>query len=153
MPRELRFKTIAEVEAELDRLEGRQVRTTGVWSFAQILEHIAEGTWWALSEGEMFAAADGVFNAKPELKRKLFERMVRSGTMPVGFINPAAPTARVEGDPAPAFKRLREGLARLKTYGGPYPEHPVFGTLSTEEWKTWCAMHCAHHLNFAEPLN
>src|SRR5205809_727732 len=67
MRRELRFKNFEEVRAELARLEQGPVETTGVWSYAQILDHCAaslensmkglerEMSWWKRNIAGPFA--------------------------------------------------------------------------------------------------
>ncbi len=42
--RELRFKTLNEARAELDRLEKVPVVTIGNWSYYQILTHLNKGS-------------------------------------------------------------------------------------------------------------
>lgn len=150
--RDLTYRSLEEVEAGLDELEGREIETLGRWSFFQILEHLAAGAEWACGE-HGFAPPEGGLEASPEFKRKMFDRMLRSGKMKAGFPNPAAPDEYAEGDAAAEMRRLRAALTRLKTYSGPFPEHLVFGVLDADEWRVWCAMHCAHHLSFARIKN
>ena len=151
MRRDLRFKTLSEVEAELDRLDGQAIETTGKWSFYQILDHIAAGAEWAMSETPRgFAETGGSADLKPEIKRKFYERIARSGKIQAGVPNPNAPDEFEDGDAAAQMTRLRAALGRLKSHTAPFPdEHPFLGKLAPDEWRVWCAAHCAHHLGYA----
>ena len=149
--RTLSFKTLDEAITEIESFRDREVKTHGVWSFYQILNHLALGAEWAMNQPSGFTPEEPGPAMKPSLQRKFFDRMVRTGKMKDGFQNPASPTVRVEGDAAAELERLLSALTELKNYSGPHPDHIVFGQLSTAEWQLWCAMHCAHHLGFAEP--
>ena len=149
--RTLSFKNLDEVLGDLENLTGKEVKTHGTWSFYQILNHLAIGAEWAMNLKDDFTPAEKV-EIKPALGRKLFERMVKSGKMKDGFVNPASPQQREEGDEGKELERLKQAVSGLKNYNGEHPPHLVFGELSDDEWRVWCAIHCAHHLGFAEPV-
>ncbi|MBL8021718.1 MAG: DUF1569 domain-containing protein [Leptospirales bacterium] len=149
MKRDLVLTTMPELEKELDRLASGPVETAGVWSFAQILEHIAASLEWANGEKSGFLP-DGIPMVDPALGKKFFARMVRSGKIPTGVQNDAAPSTRQEGDPLAQMARCKKALARFLGFSGTRPQHPFFGFLDESEWKTWAAMHSSHHLSFAD---
>ena len=148
MQRTLVFGSVEHVLAELDRLGAGPVTTTGVWSFAQILDHLREGAEWAMARAPESYRSEGQL-LSPEVGRRFYERMVRAGKMRGGVNNPQAPQVRTEGDAAAALLKLRMALAELRDYGGPHPVHAFFGPLTREEWQVWNVLHCAHHLGFA----
>jgi len=145
--RELSWRSIAEVEAELDRLEKSPLETHGIWSFAQILNHLALSAEYATGENTLLIPKDVPANDRPELGRKFFDRMVRTGKFP-GVQNSAAPSVREEGDPAREMTRLRRALGNLKRPTDKIHAHFFFGELTRDEWEIWMAMHSAHHLSF-----
>ena len=148
MKRELKFDTLSDLRSELKSLGDSPVRTTGVWSFYQILNHLALGVEWAMLEDKTFLTVDPVLTA--ERARKLWERTRRIGRLSTRVQNPSAPTAREEGPEAQELKRLLGTLDRLEGYADPHPVHPLFGELSQQDWVAWVLLHCAHHLGFAE---
>ena len=151
MRRELRFKNFEDVRAELAQLEKGPVETTGVWSYAQILDHCAaslvnsmkglerEMSWWKKHVSGHFAA-----------------RMTASR----GYINPGikgnpqtALAVRVEGDEKVAMANLRQALLDFEKFEGKLSLHPRLGKLNKKLWYHFHAMHIANHLGHAKPAN
>jgi len=146
--RELVLRSIPELEAELDRLETAYVETCGVWSFAQILHHLALSAEWANGESVGILPDTLPKLDRPELGQKFFQRMVRSGKFPQ-IENSAAPHKREEGDIAKEIAYLRRSLEKFKNEPGQSPVHFFFGELTRDQWATWIAFHAGHHLAFA----
>ncbi|MCE9598692.1 MAG: DUF1569 domain-containing protein [Spirochaetia bacterium] len=149
MKRNLVCTSIPELEQELDRLSGGAVKTSGLWSFAQILDHIARSIEWANGQKSGFLP-DDVPMVDPALGKKFFSRMVRSGKIPTGVQNEASPSTREEGDWQAQMARCKAALATFVKFSGKRPQHPFFGFLEESEWVTWAAMHSSHHLSFAD---
>lgn len=149
MKRDLVLNTIPELKAELERLGNGTVETYGVWSFAQILEHIAASIEWANGEASGFLP-DGIPMVDPALGKKFFARTARSGKIPTGVQNEAAPATRVEGDASAQLARCQKALDAFLTFHGKRPQHPFFGFLEESEWAKWAVMHSSHHLSFAD---
>lgn len=149
MRRDLRFEDTDQLLAELDRLGSGPVRTTGLWSFSQILEHLRDGVYWALNRDPAAYRSNGPV-IEAEAGRRFYERMVRSGKMRAGVDNPNAPRTREEGDHRLPLRELRVAIQELESYSGPFPVHTFFGVLSADEWRIWNRLHCAHHLSYAE---
>lgn len=146
--RQLRFKTIQDGLAELDQLQkARSVRTTGLWSEAQIFEHLAFAFEFSISQYPGLVP----FVIRKTIGRLVFNRMRKKGFMAPGSPNPAAPKVREEGDAKKALKRLRTAISDFQSHSGSMAEHPFFGTLTKDEYAHLHAMHMADHLAFLEP--
>lgn len=145
--RNLRFPTVAEGLAELDRIEKAGARTTGLWSEAQIYEHLAHSFEFSISKYPSLVPAF----IRKTLGRLIFARMRSKGFMASGSPNPAAPKVREEGDANAVLKRLRNAIKQFEAYSGPMAEHPFFGKLTKDEFAHLHAMHMANHLAFLEP--
>ena len=147
--RELSFASLDEVVAEAERLAGGEVRTTGNYSFGQILEHLAR----------THDMATGKLDAPPTpLFIRLMMPFVRSSlikNVKPGFkLSPDAqaffwPDQEVEVQTALAH--LKESVERFNTVG-PLPKHPIFGKISTEQATELNRNHCAMHLSFVHPV-
>lgn len=147
MQRELSFQSIDDILAELDRLTAGEPQTTGLWSPAQIFEHLSEGVRWAMNQPSPGFTTDAPILSS-ELGRKFYERMVRAGKMRQNVQNPNAPTEREDRPWGPALQDFRKALGDFRDYAGPHPIHAFFGELTSAEWQTWNLIHCAHHLGF-----
>jgi len=144
MRRELRFKTLEDALAELDRLEQGPVTTLGNWSFFQILDHCA---------GAFRLSMSGQSSPAPGFKKRLLGWAIKHvtffrGFVPAGVLNPRMSPARVEGDARESAARLREAIATFRTYTGPITPHPFFGPLTKKEWERILIYHMANHLGF-----
>jgi hypothetical protein len=56
-----------------------------------------------------------------------------------------------EADARDAAGVLRDSLARLDAFEGPWPAHRLLGPMTRDEWRQFHCIHCAHHLSFAHP--
>lgn len=149
MRRELRFQTLNDARAELDRLEKVQVETTGNWSYFQILTHCAKSTN-AIMRG--FSTKKSWFLRRfvgPFALRKVFKQ----GFIPAGVGTSAKGVSvqRVEGDEKAALAELRKFMSEFEGYTGPLAEHPFFGKLNKEQWTRLAAIHMANHMGYAKP--
>jgi hypothetical protein len=139
----LEFNRLGDVPPEVDRLLEGHV-TVGRWSLGQILDHL--GTALRLSMIHRPAA-----DPDPRA-RVLRRRFFREPRFPEGL---EAPHPRLlpaeDADPRAASEALREAIARWESAPGPFPDHPVLGALTKDEWTRFHCMHCAHHLGFAIP--
>ncbi len=146
--RRLRFSNLQEVLADVERLDavgGR--RTTGNWSDAQIVQHVARMVNLSL---------DGFPGRAPLALRmvgKLMRQSALTKTLQPGFRFPAR-FAVLAPDPDVTWDRavddLREAVGRFRAQPEVFPS-PVLGPLSHEEWEQ---LHCRHaelHLSFMHP--
>jgi hypothetical protein len=149
--RKVRFTSVAELDAELDRieradLEGR-LKATGNWTPGQILGHIA--TWlefgWCGYPPELRPPA--IIKGILRLRKNKY---LRDG-MPVGVRIPGLKDGTLGTEPI----STREGLARLRKAleplrrgeTQPHPS-PAFGALSASDCAQLNLRHAELHLSF-----
>ena len=148
--RELKFNSLDEVVAEVERLAASEVRTTGNHSFPEIVRHLA------LTHDMVTGKVQG---PAPPWYMKLMiglmkSQLLKEKPLSPGFnLPPAAeaffwPTSEVSLQDAVAH--LKASVANYKA-NGPLPKHPIFGKVSAEKNLSMNCRHAAMHLSFAHP--
>ncbi len=150
----LKFASMAELSAELDRIEAAHragtLRTTGNWSPGQILQHVGKFMRFPI---------DGFPPGKPPwLVRAIVQivfkkKAIQGAPPPPGIKLPAGaayllPDDSVSFDAGMAF--LREQIARIGRGERFAHASPLFGKLTHEQWTKMQLGHCAMHLGFIE---
>src|SRR4051812_23807270 len=144
--RELSFSSLDEVMPEVDRLlEGHT--TTGRWSLGQICSHLSTAMQYTV---------EGFPEQAPWLLRRTVgpvakRQVLGSGVMPEGVKLPEKYLPKPGLDPRAEAEALRASLRYYLAHTGPLQDHPLFGSMSRDEWDRYHAIHCAHHLSFARP--
>ena len=144
--RALSFSDLDEVMPEVDwLLEGHT--TTGHWSLGQICNHL--GTWIQCS-------VEGFPEQAPWLLRQTVGPMARrrvldTGVMPEGIKLPEKYLPNHGLDSRAEAEALRATIRFFAAHAGRLADHPLFGSMSHDEWIRYHAIHCAHHLSFALP--
>ncbi len=148
--REIRYTSFDEVLADAERLVRAGAATTGNWSVAQILGHLAIA---------MERSIDGVPGVFPWyvclVGRYLVKPRILKHGMKPGFRLPnaaekwAVPASDSDADATLA--QLRSAIDRLRAE---YPRspHPVFGPLTAAEWDALHLRHAELHMSFIEEL-
>jgi hypothetical protein len=145
--RVVRYRTLAELEADAQRLAEVPVRTVGNWSYGQILQHLAVVT---------NCAFDGFGFEAPWFARKLIAPWVKNSLltkpMSAGFKLPArARTLLPEDVPLDeALDNLRRALGRFASET-PTARHPFLGALASQEWESLALRHAELHMSFVIP--
>lgn len=145
--RQLRFSTIEDILADVERLNQGKVKSLGNWSGGQILKHLAT---------VMNGSIDGMPFRAPWLVRVLC-RMIKRRVLTKGM----SPGFRLSGKAAEAIvppetgweeglAMFREAIRRLQTESKRAPS-PFLGSMTREDWDQ---LHCRHselHLSFLRP--
>lgn len=146
--RTLRFETIDQVLAEVDRLAeaARQgsVRTAGTWTVGQNLNHLA--AWAEYAYTGMPMKTPWFIRLILRLRRHAF----LNKPMPAGVRIPGIRGGTLATDPAelePAVARYRAALERLKREPPSIP-HQVFGPMPHEDWIKVNLRHAELHLGY-----
>jgi Protein of unknown function (DUF1569) len=145
--RQLKFSTLDEILADVERLNQGKVRALGNWSPGQNLTHLAIIMNGCL-DGIPYQAPFYIQTAGWFLKKRFLKN-----PMPAGFDLPKAAAAQlVPGDTSweDGLRQFRTALQRMKTESQRHP-HPVLGELTREQWDQ---LHCRHselHLSFLIP--
>lgn len=148
--RVLRFETIGQVLAELERLEAAEgagrLKVLGNWSGGKNLGHLA--AWVDYSyEGVPFTTPWFVkLMMKPMKKKFLWKPMGAGMRIP----KLAEGTAGLEEMTfAEGARRVRERFGRLDREM-PTMKHALFGKLTHEEWRAAHLRHAELHLSFMD---
>lgn len=148
--RTLRFESMVEAMAEVERLAAAEVKTTGQFSLGQILEHLARTLEIVLGKREL---------PKVALPMRFFARLMRSSVLrkaSTGFKLPdAAQSVLWPTEPV----STEEGLARIRAAYeafqacNTFPKHPFFGDMTKEQNHALQCRHFEGHLGFVHPIN
>ncbi len=143
--RTLSFNSLEEVIPEVERLLAGHA-TVGEWSLGQILHHLATA---------IRVSRRGRPNPEARPVSEPFrEQFFRSRRFPEGM---QAPHPRLipptDADARVQLEELRTAITQWTLAPGPFPDHPLLGPLSKDEWSDFHCIHCAHHLSFAVPSN
>ena len=149
--RELKFGSMDEVVAEIDRLAESEIRTTGNHSFPEIVRHLA------LTHDMVTGKVKG---PSPPWYLKLVivfmkSSMLKDKPLPSGFKLPAAaeaffwPSSEVSQEDA--VVHFKESVANYVA-NGPLPKHPVWGTITAEQSMSMNLRHAAMHLSFVHSV-
>lgn len=149
--RELEFKDLDDVVADVEKLAKGDVKTTGNHTFTEIVEHLA------LTHDMTTGKLEG---PKPPWFMKLLMPFMKGMILkdqPVkpGFKLPANAEAffwpKKEQTLQDAIEHLRQSVERYKTQG-PLAKHPMFGAITKEQNLSLNLRHAALHLGFVHPV-
>jgi hypothetical protein len=145
--RKLKFASYEELLADVDRLTSGPVTTLGNWSPGQAFRHLAIAYNGSIHGFTM------TFPLPLRLMGKLFRKKLLSTPMPAGFKLPASGAKAMVPPPTPTEEgaaELRAAIARLEREPQ-RAKHPVFGTITKEEWDKVHLTHASLHLSFLVP--
>jgi hypothetical protein len=149
--RDLRFATIDELLAEVDRLaaadRASRLRRLGNWTLGQTLAHLAA---WAEYGYTGFPLRTPFFI---RWILRLRKRQFLYGRMRSGARIPGVEGGTLATDPVPleeALERYRRVLQRVKTEPPTFPS-PIFGKLTLGESAALNLRHAELHLSFMVP--
>jgi len=145
--RTLKFNSLDEILADVERLNSGKFRTIGNWSAGQILEHVSIVMDWCI---------DGAPVTAPWYIR-LFgwfmkNRFLRN-PMPAGFALPnetAAYLVPKETSWEAGLQHFRKSMDRMKTTAE-RKRSPFLGEMTREQWDQLHCRHCELHLSFLIP--
>lgn len=147
--RKLRFATLDEVAADIQRLRSGPYEKGGAWNLSQACEHLANTLRVGLHGGlePMFP-----WLLRATVFRVMFELVIACEWMPSGATAPPEilPADANEDDPAKIDECLRL-LAEARDRTAPIPPSPFVTGLTLPKWKKLQRVHCAHHLAFLRP--
>jgi hypothetical protein len=145
--RALRFDTIGDIMADVERLNQGKMKTLGNWSGGQILKHLS-----IVMNGSIDGAPVGFAWPLRLLGRVMKKRVLTKGMTPGFQLKGAAASALVPGPLSweEGLEIFRRACKRQETEEKREPS-PFLGPLSRAEWNQ---LHCRHaelHLSFLEP--
>jgi len=153
----LRFASVAEILADLDRLEAAErlgtLRALGNWPPGSIFDHLGRAAVCSFDGFDGFTFPFWLRACAPLVKRRMLNR-----SFPIGFKlskdgESKAWRPDVAFDQGLAF--YREQLARIEPAGSPSPgltqRHPSFGFMMPRDWVLYHLRHAELHLGFLKP--
>lgn len=141
----LRFSGLEAASAYLKSLGPGEYRTTGNWTLDHIYKHCAIAIECSLA---------GFPKHYPLLIRRTLGRWSYLAIRALRFFPPHVPNVRAipapedSGGSAESYERLLLAVERLTAHAGEWAEHPFFGRLGAEDWRTLHSWHLANHLSY-----
>jgi hypothetical protein len=151
--RSVSYTTLDAVVADADRLVAARATTTGNWSLAQILEHLATALDYQV---DGFPPELQFGRVMKWLCRTFFKRRILEQGMVPGFkLKGPAATALIreqsDVELADALEHLKSAVGRLKA-AARVADHGAFGPLTRAEAELLHRRHAELHMSFvAEP--
>ena len=143
--KKIQFTNLDEAMLELEKLEKATViKTLGEWSYPQILNHLR---FFIECSMKGFPESRSSF-IRQSVGPNLFKNMKQIGYMPAGFRNKFLKEGDAPEDSKTELLKLRSAIDEFVNYSGKLAEHPIFGSLSVEDWHLVHSYHIANHLNF-----
>lgn len=149
--REIEFESVDAAVAEVERLASIPTRTTGRFSFPQIVDHLAHA--FDISAGTVDPPK------MPLLLRLLAPFLVnRAISKPAkpGFKLPRAAQEffweRNSEELDASLEHFREAFKKYRETD-PLPRHPLFGNLTRQQNEQLQCRHMALHLGFVQPAD
>lgn len=146
--RELSYHKLSEVLEDAELLAKGEYRTTGNWSFGQIMWHLG-ATYEASFRGFAFKAPwwARLFVA-PFMKNRLLNNPMKSGFQLSDAAAPLIPSDELTTEEG--LEKLRAALKLFETESPTQP-HPLFGKMTSDEWVQLHLRHAELHLSFVWP--
>ena len=148
--RELAFDSLADLEAELDKVRAAHhagtLRTSGNWTAGQILGHLAKWMGWYLDNDIPFQVGLTIRVIARLFKNKLINSPMKPGMS----VKPKS--GSIGDDPAYDFEegwdRLQNQLDRVRAGESLDGPNPVLGEITHEQAVRIHLNHAALHLSF-----
>jgi hypothetical protein len=142
--RQLKFNSLDDILADVDRMNQGKVRSLGNWSPGQVLKHCTI---------VMNGCLDGIDVKAPWVMRIFAALCLRNRfvtrPMSAGFKLPKSAAALLPDETTwdDGVRGIRVALTRMKAENQRHP-HPLLGTLTREQWDQLHCRHCELHLSF-----
>lgn len=145
--RTLKFNSLDDIIADVEKLNQSKIRAIGNWSPGQVLEHVTIVMDYCL---------DGTPFTSPWYVRVLsffFKKRFLTKPMPAGFALPEHAAKHLlpkETSWEDGLAHFRKAMDRMKTIAE-RKRSPFMGELTREEWDMLHCRHCELHLSFLVP--
>lgn len=146
--RKVTYQSLADLEADVDRLAATQVQTVGNWTFPQIVDHLAFSISSSIDGFGFKAPWFARYLIAPFMKNSLLTRSMKPGFQLPKSADKFLPKSDVNLDSA--VGHLRTALSRFSSEH-PGAEHPFLGKLAAQEWTSLHLRHAELHMSFVVP--
>ena len=145
--RTLRFHDFAQALQDADALLASGYTRAGNWGLAEVADHLCRVIGLSL---------DGFPIRYPWPMRIVarwfaLPRILRHRVFRMRMTSPQCLMPTAAEDDRTAVERLRAVIDRFGRHTRELQPHPVFGTLSRDEWREVHLWHCEHHFSFLHP--
>jgi hypothetical protein len=142
--RSLSFSCENCIRGDAEKLAAGPIRTTGNWSAAMIIQHVADHINYSIDGYDLKAPAWKRLGGR-FIKGRILEKGMPAGLRLEGQFEKYAPNRDVSLDEA--MDALRNAADRLKKEQMT-AAHPMFGTLNHGEWMKLHCRHAEMHFSF-----
>lgn len=151
--RELAFKDLDEVIADIENLRAKGYDKAGKWNLAQICGHVSEWMRFAIDGYPPNGCVIGsiLWMMKVTLGKKVLRNTIRTNKMPAGGPTNPSTVAPADSDETAAIEKLKGVIARFRAHTGEYHPSPLYGSWTRDECLKLNLVHAAHHLSFLVP--
>lgn len=148
--RSLTFSSLDEALAEAERLAATETKTTGSFSYGQILRHLAITLDMVSGHVDVPKVPWYIRMAGPLIKNSVLAKPIKPGfKLPSSAQSYFWPEGDI--DVQSALTHFREALARYRSTNE-LPPHPIFGRMTEQEHDLLQRGHIALHLSFVHPV-
>lgn len=147
--RSLRFSSLDDAMAEVERLVGCETKTTGSFSLGQILEHLARTLEIASGKRDLQPPAFPVRLMARVMRPMALKKAMTGLKLPAksqGVLWPSGPVETEQG-----WAHLRDAVSAFRSTD-PLPKHPIFGTMTPHQHEMLQCRHFEGHLGFVHPV-
>ena len=141
----LKFEDFNSAKNYLYNLKGKEIDTTGNWSYYQILHHLADSLEYTFRGGITDISIPSFMQPIGKL---LLMKFFFQGFMDSNLPNPIRKNTIILGNTEEEYNRLLHLIDDFENFKNSYYPHPIFGNLSREEWRKLHAYHFANHLSY-----
>jgi len=145
--RAIDFHSWDEVLSDVRGLERSGYKLVGDWHLGQVCDHLTIS---------MTSTMDGFDSQLPWLVRRIlgpmfFKKTMRTRSIKAGYKAPPQFIPSPDVEDHHSVETFKQVVERYQSFSGPYPEHPAFGRLDSEQWRDFHLIHASHHLSFLVP--
>jgi hypothetical protein len=151
--RNLTFRDLDEVIADVENLRATGYEKLGKWDLAQVCGHLADWTSYPVNGFPRTGCVIGtlLWLIKVTVGTAKRRKMLATGVMPSGKPTLPQTVPPAGGDEEAAVEKLKAAVRRFRAHAGEYYPSPIFGRMSRDEWTRLVLLHCAHHLSYLIP--
>lgn len=151
--RKLSLTGVDQIMPEVDRLLSAGYEPAGNWSLGQVCKHLCEAMKGSVEGYPSIPFPNNVILGllRPLMGAKFKKRILTLNEMQSGIRLPDkfVPTPGLD-DRAEA-EALRGMIRMYAAHAGAMAAHPMFGSMTRDEWDRLHAIHAALHLGFLVP--
>lgn len=144
----LRFRNTRELKQYLSQIVANDHQNSGTWTTAQIFYHLAAAFEASIDTQPLPSGFPTLIRWIVRPLRWVVTRIRFPPCLPIPSAVEFKLKPPTDLDLQEQYKRLLRAIERFELHSGPFPSHPVLGSLTASEWLGFHLRHCEHHLSF-----